>query len=203
MLQRWAPWFLDMSLLKHTNKHKGQKACTFFFLYNCCFRLLSTYFEGLQTVTYYLCIEIILILSLVEMCMTMVLFCVHVLMWHFKWLTFLSFQSSKKSFFCFSYSHSYSVVHHTGFSFCFLLQEGDIFNNNIVYFIDSQVYGDDIYIYMTTVLKASLPFSGSLPVKRNIHSDTPEPLNIYCISCASSRKHSSSLWVLVALKVQM
>lgn len=55
-----------------------------------CFRLLSTCFEGLQTVTYYLCIEIILILSLVEMCMTMVLFCVHVLM---------SFQSSKKSFF--------------------------------------------------------------------------------------------------------
>lgn len=103
-----------------------------------CFRLLSTCFEGLQTVTYYLCIEIILILSLVEMCMTMVLFCVHVLM---------SFQSSKKSFFCFSYSHSYSVVHHTGFCFCFLLQEGDIFNNNIVYFIDSQVYGDDIYIY--------------------------------------------------------
>lgn len=151
-----------------------------------CFRLLSTCFEGLQTVTYYLCIEIILILSLVEMCMTMVLFCVHVLM---------SFQSSKKSFFCFSYSHSYSVVHHTGFCFCFLLQEGDIFNNNIVYFIDSQVYGDDIYIYiyMTTVLKASLPFSGSLPVKRNIHSDTPEPLNIYCISCASSQKHSSSL----------
>lgn len=104
-----------------------------------CFRLLSTCFEGLQTVTYYLCIEIILILSLVEMCMTMVLFCVHVLM---------SFQSSKKSFFCFSYSHSYSVVHHTGFCFCFLLQEGDIFNNNIVYFIDSQVYGDDIYIYI-------------------------------------------------------
>lgn len=149
MLQSWAPWFLDMSLLKHTNKHKGQKACTFVFCTIVdCFRLLSTCFEGLQTVTYYLCIEIILILSLVEMCMTMVLFCVHVLMWHFKWLTFLSFQSSKKSFFCFSYSHSYSVVHHTGFSFCFLLQEGDIFNNNIVYFIDSQVYGDDIYIYI-------------------------------------------------------
>lgn len=78
---------------------KDKKHVLFFCTIVDCFRLLSTCFEGLQTVTYYLCIEIILILSLVEMCMTMVLFCVHALMWHFKWLTFLSFQSSKKSFF--------------------------------------------------------------------------------------------------------
>lgn len=73
--------------------------------------------------------------------------------------------------------------------------------NNIVYFMDSQVYGDNI---LQKFWKASLPSSSSLPVVMNTHLSShsciktpPEALKIYCIGCTFFTKHNNSLWVLI------